>query len=243
MRLAALSDIHGNVWALEAVLADVRRQGADAVVDLGDLLSGPLEPAATADLLISLGLPTVAGNHERQLLACERGPGGPSDQYAFEHVTPRHLDWLRRLPGTLEMEGALLCHGTPASDHDHFLEEVVAGRLARAPAAEIDARSAGARHGLILCGHSHLPGAEALPGGRLVVNPGSAGLPAYQDDRPRPHVVENGSPHARYALCERTATGWSVAWRAVEYDHAAAAATARRNGRDDWARWLATGRA
>ncbi|ABS28313.1 metallophosphoesterase [Anaeromyxobacter sp. Fw109-5] len=244
IRLAALADIHGNVWALEAVLKDAKGQGADGFVNAGDLLSGPLDPAATADLLMSLDLPTVAGNHERQLLACEHAAGGPSDQYAFEHVSLRHRDWLRQLPSTLEVDGAiLLCHGTPSDDRAYLLEEVERGRVVRAPAAVVEARAAGAGQRLIVCGHSHQPGIHWLSDGRLVVNPGSVGLQAYDDDHPSFHVVENGSPHARYAICERTRSGWSVALRSVEYDHAAAVAAARRNGREDWARWLQTGRA
>lgn len=245
LRIAALSDIHGNVWALEAVLEDVRRRGADLIVDAGDVLSGPLDPAATADLLIPLGLPTIAGNHERQLLACEHRPGGPADQHAFEHTLPRHREWLRGLPPSLDLAraGAFLCHGTPASDVEHFHEDVADGGLRLAPQAALEARAFGVDRGLILCGHSHVPRATALSGGRLLVNPGSVGLQAYTDDHPSHHAVENGSPHARYALCHRTPRGWSVAFRCVAYDHARAAEAARANGREDWARWLETGRA
>jgi predicted phosphodiesterase len=68
MKIAAISDIHGNLPALEAVLADIAAEGVDLTVDLGDILSGPWWGAATADRLMPLGLPTIAGNHERQLL-------------------------------------------------------------------------------------------------------------------------------------------------------------------------------
>src|SRR5262245_29160 len=101
MRVALLSDIHGNRWALDAVLDHLAGQRVDAIWNLGDILSGPLKPAATADLLIPLGLPTIRGNHERQLLACAERPGGPSDQFAFEHTEPHHREWLRGLPDTL----------------------------------------------------------------------------------------------------------------------------------------------
>ncbi|MDZ4355615.1 MAG: metallophosphoesterase family protein, partial [Variovorax sp.] len=70
MRIVALSDIHGNLPALNAVLADVARRGADLIVNCGDILSGPLWPAETAERLMALDLPTIAGNHERQLLRC-----------------------------------------------------------------------------------------------------------------------------------------------------------------------------
>ena len=65
LRIAAISDIHGNLPALEAVLADIARRGADLVVNCGDILSGPLWPAETAERLMALNLPTIAGNHER----------------------------------------------------------------------------------------------------------------------------------------------------------------------------------
>lgn len=247
MRIAALSDIHGNVWALEAVLADIRRCGADLVVDLGDILSGPLAPAATADLLMPLSFPTIRGNHERQLLDCARRPGGASDQFAFEHTTPAHRDWLASLPATLALgdaaDGVFLCHGTPASDLVYFLERVDERGAAMAAADEIARHADGVPHSLILCGHSHQPRTIALAGGRLVVNPGSVGLQAFTDDHGHPHRIENGSPHARYAICERGPHGWNVEQRCVAYAWDEAAAAAARHGRPDWARWLETGRA
>jgi hypothetical protein len=82
----------------------------------------------------------------------------------------------------------------------------------------------------------------AVAGGPLVVNPGSVGLQAYDDDHPLPHVVEAGSPHARWALVERTGAGpWHVQLRATPYDWLAAAARAESRGRGDWADALATG--
>ena len=80
-----------------------------------------------------------------------------------------------------------------------------------------------------------------LDDGRLIVNPGSVGLQAYDDDHPCPHIVENGSPHARYALLERRAEGWQVELRALPYDHEAAARRAEANGRGDWADALRSG--
>src|SRR4051794_36985237 len=77
MRIAALSDVHGNLAALDAVLADLAGQDVDAVVNLGDLLSGAVQPRETADRLMALGLPTVRGNHERQLLTLSPDRRGP----------------------------------------------------------------------------------------------------------------------------------------------------------------------
>ena len=69
MKFAVISDIHGNLLALQAVLADIARQGIEQTVNLGDILSGPLQPAETADLLMAQDFPTIRGNHERQVLA------------------------------------------------------------------------------------------------------------------------------------------------------------------------------
>ena len=95
---------------------------------------------------------------------------------------------------------------------------------------------------LILCGHTHVPRAMAIAGGPLVVNPGSVGLQAYEDDHPLQHVIEIGSPHARWALVERDgAADWHVQLRATSYDWQSSAAQAETNGRGDWADALATG--
>ena len=80
-----------------------------------------------------------------------------------------------------------------------------------------------------------------LSDGRLVVNPGSVGLQAYEGDEPHPHGVENGSPHARYAIVDRAAAGWQVELRSVPYEHEAAARRAAAHDRPDWADALRTG--
>jgi diadenosine tetraphosphatase ApaH/serine/threonine PP2A family protein phosphatase len=100
----------------------------------------------------------------------------------------------------------------------------------------------GVPNALILCGHTHMPRCERLADGRMVVNPGSVGLQAFDDTHPHPHIIETGSPHARYALLTRQAGGWGVKLRRVAYEHEAAAAQAERNGRPDWADALRTGR-
>lgn len=105
----------------------------------------------------------------------------------------------------------------------------------------IGADVAGVRQPVVLCGHSHVPRAMAVPAGPLVVNPGSVGMPAYTADTPRPHAMEAGAPHARYAILSRVGDAWSVMHIAVPYPWDVAAATARVNGRPEWARWLASG--
>lgn len=245
MRIAVISDIHGNIRALEAVLAQIRSMGdVEQVINAGDILSGPLEPVATAELLMSLGLPTIAGNHERQLLACAQRPGGPSDQFAFEATSQRHRTWLAGLPKTLALSAEVfVCHATPDNDLDYLLEDVSTGRARFDAEPAIAGRLGAVRYPLVLCGHTHLPRCYRMGSGQTVVNAGSVGLQAYAADKPVDHVMENGSPHARFVVCERAAGGWTVQHHAVAYDWAAAAATALKNGRPDWAEWLLSGRA
>jgi predicted phosphodiesterase len=101
MRIAALSDIHGNLLALDAVLADVARRRVDLTVNLGDILSGPLLPAETAERLMVLELPTISGNHERQLLTRAPDKMSASDRHAHDRLTNAHWTWIRALPAVL----------------------------------------------------------------------------------------------------------------------------------------------
>jgi predicted phosphodiesterase len=241
MRLAVLADVHGNLRALEAVLADVATRAPDAVVDLGDCLSGPLQAAATADLLIARAFVTVRGNHDRQLLAVPREAMGDADRAADAQLGAHHRAWLASFPPTAVVGDVLLCHATPGDDMPYLLESVDAqGAVALADPGEIATRLGPTAQRIVCTGHTHLPRAVTLPDGRLLVNPGSVGLPAFEWDVPRPHVVETGSPHARYALVD-TGPRPRVTHVAVAYDWHAAADDARRAGRPDWARALATG--
>lgn len=135
----------------------------------------------------------------------------------------------------------LLAHGTPRSDTTYWLEFVHRkGRMLPAPLEEIEAEAAGFDYPVLLCGHSHIQRLVMLADGRLVLNPGSVGCPAYRDDKPLQYMFA-GSPHARYALLDRQNGVWSASFRAVPYDHHEASARAGANGRADWAEGLATG--
>jgi len=240
MRLAVVSDIHGNLPALEAVVRDLVARGVDRVINLGDSVSGPLRPLETAQFLMAQDWVHLAGNHERQVI--EPGPRNDSDQFTFEQLTEKELTWMASLSSCQRWEqDVLLCHGTPASDTAYFLETVEGGRVRLATSTEVEERLGATTARLILCGHTHLPRSVRTRSGQLVVNPGSVGLPAFDGDWPRSHVVETGAPDARYALVERRASGWTSSLVAVPYDHAAMSRLAASRGRDDWARALASG--
>lgn len=237
-KTAVLSDIHGNLPALLAVVTHAEAQGCTRFLDLGDILSGPLWPVETAEWLMARDWPTIAGNHERQVLTLPPERMNASDAFTRAALGPEALAWMAALPATLVLDGMFLCHGTPASDVASLTETLEGDRLRVASEAELDRRLAGRGEGLTLCGHTHVPRRLDLPNGRRVLNPGSVGLQAYDDDHPRPYRVENGNPLARYAVID----AGEITLHAVAYDHHAAARKAEAEGRPDWAIALATGR-
>jgi putative phosphoesterase len=238
---AVIADIHGNSWALEAVLKDIDRRGIQAIMNLGDCLTGPLDPARTADLLMERDILSVSGNDDRILFA----PVGASlsQKYTLEHVNQDHLNWLRRLPLTAELEDQLfICHGDQFSV-PYLLEEVEDEGVFLRNTRDIEIILSKITQPVILSGHSHVPRTVYLPQGKLAMNPGSVGLPAYTDETPIPHAMESGSPHARYALLLKVQNKWQVEHIQVPYDWEHAASVASGNQRPDWAEWLASGRA
>ena len=243
MRFAAIADVHGNYLALEAVLADIRAEGIGEIVNLGDMASGPLDARRTMDALMALDAAHVLGNHDRYLIDRPPEKMGSWDRPAHAQLETRHLDWLRALPKTsVFRDQVFLCHATPEHDEIYWLETVLPDGTVRM--SELDAIEEHARRvtqSLILCAHTHLARAVRLRDGRLIVNPGSVGSPGYRDTHPFPHVIEAGTPDARYAILELLEGGWRVTFRHVPYDHRAMAALARQNGQPELATALATG--
>lgn len=244
MRLAVIADVHGNTWALDAVLDDIRQRGVDLTFNLGDSVWGSLDPLGAFERLA--GIPSIVGNQDRIAVTPPPEVRGSADyEFVTSEIGGAGIAWLAGREPTAFFDEVFCCHGTPRSDEAYLLEEVgphgVTLRDPAAIAAELDSVDPGAR--VVVCGHSHVPRAVSLPDGRLIVNPGSVGIPAYTHDRPLPHAMESGSPHARWALVERRRGRWRVEHVAVTYPWAEAAAEARRRGRPDRAAWIETGRA
>jgi predicted phosphodiesterase len=244
--IALISDIHGNLPALRAVVEDARLQGVNRFLNLGDILYGPLWPRETFELLQGLDLAgTIRGNDDRAVY--EDGAAGTSPSLAFvrQELSADAVEWLRGLPFALSLRepGLHAFHASPLGDDIYICEDIARGGPWLRPEAEIAADLHGIKSPLIVFGHSHFPRCLRLRDGRTLVNPGSVGLPAYWSDLPLPHRMETGSPNACYAIVQHEAGGFSARLASVPYDHASAAARARRNGREDWAGWLETGRA
>jgi putative phosphoesterase len=243
-QIALIADIHGNTWALDAVLADIKRREITRIVNLGDCVYGSLDPAGTLERLMGANMISIAGNQDREVFdESEQVRSSRDHQFVTGQLSAAQLAWLEQLPTTQVVEDVFLCHGTPASDMIYLLEHVTEHGVFLRNSATITAELCNVRQPVVVCGHSHIPRTVWLPDGRLVVNPGSVGIPAYNEDLPYPHVMEAGSPHARYAVLARQPGGWAIEHVALPYPWSQAAEVARRNGRPDRARWIETGRA
>ncbi len=242
MRIAAIADIHGNSAALDAVLLDIDKHSVDCIVNLGDHFSGPLDSKGTADRLLSRDMLSILGNHDRWIVEQNQSMMGPSDFAADAQLEQNHRDWLSSLPPTIQVEDVFACHGTPNSDTTYWMETVKQdGSICMAEQWQIEQYAAGIDASVILCGHTHLPRMMRLNDGRLLVNPGSVGCPAYDDVTPVPHVMQTGTPDAHYAILERDNGKWNVHLRAVQYESQKMIAMALAAARSDWACALKTG--
>lgn len=243
MKLGIVSDIHGNLPALEAVVADMRRRNVDTVINLGDSLSGPLLPSETAAWLRTTDWLHLAGNHERQIIeAPHAAHPDPADVYAHSQLDADTLAWIASLRDThAYAPDIFLCHASPRRDVEYLLETVTANGRRLAASDEIEERLDGHTETLVLCGHTHMPRSVRL-GAQLIINPGSVGLQAFDDEHPYFHRVENGSPDARYAVIERGASDWTIDLISVPYDFEAMARLADEREMPDWAHALRHGR-
>jgi predicted phosphodiesterase len=221
-RIAALSDVHGNVAALEAVLGDVAREKPDRIVVAGDLvLNGP-EPAAVVDALrdaVAAGTAVIAGNTDVAVADFDYAAAFPwmtdgvSDaiaaaaEWAHDALGDERVEWLRALPSERRLRTdddtlVLVCHASPGSQTSGFDQNldpsVTIERLART-----DAR-------VIICGHTHLPEVRDL-GFKVIVNTGSAGY------------VFDGDPTASWALIDIDDGDVRAEIRRTEFDTLAVA--------------------
>lgn len=235
MRLAIISDIHGNLRALEAVHAELRTAAPDVIVNLGDCLSAPLWPEETAQYLMAEKWLTVRGNHDRWLVPGHGQPHDLDDMLRPE-LSPATMVWLASLPATAPLgDDILLCHGSPASDEVFLLEEEGEDYLHPSNEGQVQAKLGDCSASLVLCGHSHTARLVRLPNGQTILNPGSVGVQAF------PSFTATGSPHARYAVATRRGTAWSFNQHTIEYNWDGAAAQAAARGQTRWVHGLATG--
>lgn len=242
-RFAVIADIHSNADALRAVLEDIASQDIQSIVNLGDHLSGPMAAHETAELILKNEMLSIRGNHDRWLVENKRKEMSSIDGAAFDELEERHLSWLRDLPPTLRVSDEIFaCHGTPNSDTTYWMEKVSPeGEVILRPRDEVTSEATGLKSSLFLCGHTHMPRRMDLPGGSIILNPGSVGCPGYIDDTPVHHVVQTGTSAACYAVVEKTNSGWITAFRHIPYDPSRMIELAKRANHPNWAARLTTG--
>ncbi len=198
MRVAALYDVHGNLPALEAVLADVERHGVEMLVCGGDVVWGPM-PAECLGLLRNAGVLWVRGNADRDVLA----GSVQRERWCRERLDPDACKLVSSWPPTVALDvpglgHVLFCHGSPRSDEEIITRET--------PEEHVAAALGGVDADVVVCGHTHVQFDRQLADGRRLVNAGSVGMP-YE-----------GTPEARWALL-----GPGVELMRTAYDAVAAA--------------------
>lgn len=218
MRLAILSDIHGNVPALEAVHRDLRTQGVDEILVAGDLVGRGPQGSAVVDYVRQQGWPTLKGNHEDYLLAFRRREV-PEEWWQLEEWAASR--WLAAelgdadevfidgLPFSLERPGLEVVHGTPTSNRQGIGPWTDDATLRR--------HVAGLDASILICAHTHRP-LQRTVDGTCVVNIGSVGLPFNRD------------PRAQYGLFTWHQGAWQTELRQVDYDRDRLRAIYRSSG-------------
>ena len=240
MTYAVLSDVHGNTLALKAVIDDIRRRGIKHIINLGDSLYGPLDPAGTFQLIKKNNMTSVSGNEDRELID---GSHNPTIQYTLSQISDDAIAWLKSLPFETVVDDALYsCHGTPRSDTEYMMETIADNKVMPRGDDELLRILKDIKENIILCGHSHVQ-RFVKAGEKLIINPGSVGCPAYDDDNPSFHRMESGNPYAKYAMVHVSHEDIKVEHVSLPYDHETMARLAEENNRHDWAKWLRTGRA
>jgi diadenosine tetraphosphatase ApaH/serine/threonine PP2A family protein phosphatase len=205
--LALLYDIHGNLPALEVVLADAEAAGADRYLLGGDIAAFGAWPVETVERLRGLDADWIRGNVDRWAAGDDHDLVDlmrPAIERCRELIGDELAAELGALPETMAAGGVLYCHGSPLSDMDSFMPE---------PRPDKDAeRLMGVEAVRVVFGHTHLAFKRQGPGGIELVNPGSVGIPLDGDHR------------ASYALVHDDG---GVEHRRVAYDHQASADAVR----------------
>jgi len=241
---AIVSDIHGNSLALKAVLGDIKSREIDKIINLGDHFFGALEPESVADMLRENEMLCITGNTDREIL---ESIDGTFDKEGMDMVkadlSEQSIAWLRSLPKTETCDGLFfICHGTPESDDEYLLEQVTANGVFVYNDENLVSRTAHVKERIILCGHSHVNRVVYLSNDKIILNPGSVGLPAYLGNGEHRFAMESMTPHAKYAIVHADGDQINIEQVLCTYDWHKASEAALKNGNAKWAKYLLYGR-
>ena len=248
-KYAIISDIHGNLRALLAVLKDIKSREIETIINLGDHFYGPLEPEGVAEILRENPMISISGNTDRAILESIDRDGTTSHKPEMERVkaelNKESVDWLRTLPNTISVDKLFFaCHGTPESDNEYLIEKVTDRGVFVYNDEELIEKIKDIEERIVLCGHSHVNRIIYLSNNKIILNPGSVGLPAYLGSEKYEHrfAMESMTPHAKYAIVKVDGQKVNIDQLSVAYDWHSASDAARSNGNDNWARFLISGR-
>ena len=239
-RYAIISDIHGNAGALSAVLADINLRGIINVINLGDFFFGALQPEKVAELLRQNPMVCITGNTDREILENTDKEGMPRVK---ADLSAQSINWLKSLPKTASIDNLIFaCHGTPESDNEYLLEKVTQHGVFVYNDEDLIEKTKNIKERIILCGHSHVNRVIYLSNGKMIINPGSVGLPAYLGNAEYRFAMESMTPHAKYAIITADGDVINVEQVNCTYDWNEAAQIAREHGNENAAQFLLHGR-
>jgi predicted phosphodiesterase len=230
-RIALISDIHGNEYALHRVLRHIRAIGVDQIVCLGDVATLGSHPCEVLDMLRDVGCPCVAGNHDDYVLGSDLDDGHASDRvlrdailWCRDEVSAEQREFIRGFGKNIAMplgmhHSLLLFHGSPSSNLVNLLPDT--------PDPDLDTLLGPERTTVMAGGHTHIQMLRQHHG-TLVVNPGSVGAPFQEYPTSSQPVI---LPHAEYATVEARGEDVSVTLHRLnlEASKLALAAAASRN--------------
>jgi len=208
MRIAFISDIHGNMPALEAVLEDIDQAGVDEIICLGDIANIGPYPAECIDVVRDLGCLTIQGNHELYLLGetlpdnWRTCPTWSPVRWAQAQLKPEHLSFIAHLPFKHELNGSELAPATLV--HASFLDQFL-GFQAETSEEETAVLMNGHDNLTLFCAHTHRQLYRQWSNS-WIINVGSIGMPL------------DGTPEAKYAIATRSTTTWNIEFRRVTYN-------------------------
>lgn len=240
-KIAIISDVHGNSHALKSVLKDIARRKAEMIINLGDSVYGPLDPLGTIEILMKNEMIHIKGNCDRMLWESIQEQSATLT-FVQKQLTKDHINWLQQHPSQFIVDDMLCCHGTPTSDEVYLLEEMNENGALLKNGKNIMNQLQNIEQKIIVCGHTHIPRVVYLPNGKIIINPGSVGLPAYKDELPVMHKMESGTPYAKYVVIEEVLGEWIIEQISVPYNWEEAAELAVQQERYDWAQALKTGK-
>lgn len=180
-----------------------------------------------------MDIKSVSGNCDRILL--QASSDNLTAQYVIDMLENQHKNWLNNLPFSIQTEDFYFCHASPKSDEQYLLHDITLNDAILKQPQDIMNLVKEIPQNIIFCGHSHLSDIVYLPNGKVIVNPGSVGLPAYEEEEPFYYKMESGTPFANYTIVEKRDGRWIFEQINITYDVTDEIKQSEKLNRPDWA--------